>query len=186
VNLFGRKPPKSRLPTLEPDERIVAWAQPTAGGGELGVGDGLVAATPFGLWLPDRTARLGWHEIHKVIWTGRSLTVIAGCAVATRRPPSGAEYLVMTDSPAVSVDLESPGSLPDQVRTRVNRSIAHTSHHQLPGGGGVRIVARRVRGTNGLSWVARYDSTVDHERPEAVQATDDLVALARDMLTTQD
>ena len=58
--------------------------------------------------------------------------------------------------------------LPDQVRTRVTRSVAYTTHHPMPTGG-VRVVGRRVSGQNGLSWAVRYDSGTPVELPAVVR-----------------
>ena len=65
--MLGRKPklPAELRPALDRDERVLAWAM----AGDAAV---VAVATNRGLWLPGRD-RLGWHEIHKVIWgEGRS------------------------------------------------------------------------------------------------------------------
>src|SRR5262249_58357175 len=138
----GRGRPATRRPRLAADERIVAWAGAT--------GDDVVVATNFGLWLPGATQRLGWHEIHKATWSGRQLAL-----VAAREAAEVDGYAVMEELPAQVVMLLDPDRVPEQVRVRVNRSVAYTSHHPLPGGGGVRVVARRVSGVNGLRWTVR-------------------------------
>jgi hypothetical protein len=48
----------------------------------------------------------------------------------------------------------------------------------LPGGG-VRVVARRVAGTDGLRWTVRYDPAT----PTAPDTVADLVAAARAAIT---
>jgi len=161
--LFRRKQklPAAQRPALEPDERVLAWA-PTSG-------DGVAVATNRGLWLPG-LQRLGWHEIHKAVWSGRELVVTPASVVDEREG-----YAVVADQPVLSTLLLEPGDLPDQVRTRVTRSVAYTEHHALPEGGGVRVVARRVSGVDGLTWTARYDPGTDPD--EATVA--DLVAAAR-------
>jgi hypothetical protein len=161
--LFRRKPklPADQRPALEPDERILAWS-PTGG-------DGVAVATNRGLWLPG-LQRLGWHEIHKAVWSGSELVVTPASVVAEREG-----YTVVADQPILSALLPDPGELPDQVHTRVTRSVAYTEHHPLPEGGGVRVVARRVSGVDGLTWTVRYDPGTP---PDEV-AVDDLVADAR-------
>ncbi|MFC0532538.1 hypothetical protein [Phytohabitans kaempferiae] len=161
--LFRRKPklPADRRPALESDERIVAWATAAAGS--------VVVATNRGLWLPG-LHRLGWHEIHKAVWSGREL-VVTPAAVVGERPG----YALVADQPILSTLLLEPREVPDQVRTRVTRSVAYTEHHPLPEGGGVRVVARRVSGVDGLTWTVRYDPGTPPD--EAV--VDELVAAAQ-------
>jgi hypothetical protein len=152
---------------LEPDERVLAWAQ-------IGEGDDapVVVATNRGLWLPDGS-RLGWHEIHKAAWSGRELR-LTPAEVAEERPG----YAVLVDAPVRSYLLLDPGELPDQVRARVTRSVAYTSHHPLPVGG-VRVVGRRVSGRDGLSWAVRYDAGTPVDAEPVVTVTDELVGAAQ-------
>lgn len=164
IRLFRRRPtlPPNRQPKLERDERIVAWATFD--------GDEVVVATNLGLFLPGRE-RLGWHEIHKATWSGRSLTVVPGGIVERREG-----YDVVEDLPAVSYTLLDPREVPDQVRTRVTRSVAYSMQYPVPGGG-VRVVARRVPGVDGLLWAVRYDPGTDAE--VAREVTEELVAAAQ-------
>ena len=166
MSLFRRRPklPASLRPALEPDERILSWAR---------VGDGqALVATNYGLWLPDGK-RLGWHEIHKAAWSGRELR-ITPAEVAEER----GGYEVLVDGPVVGFLLLEPGELPDQVRTRVTRSVAYTAHHPLTAGG-VRVVGRRVPGRNGLTWSVRYDSGTPVKLPAVVELTGELVSAAQ-------
>lgn len=170
--LFRRRRtlPAEHRPQLDRDERVVAWALASRGA---------LVGTTRGLWLPgdgvDRPAtRLGWHEIHKAGWDGTSLTIIAA-----RRVEQGPGYDVVADLPKVGFPLTDPGDLPAQVRARVTRSVGPSSHHPLPGSGGVRVVARRVPGTDGLTWTARYDGGVDHDDPIVRETTTALVEQAR-------
>jgi hypothetical protein len=158
--------PVDRRPALAADERIVAWAG--------GTGDDVVVATNLGLWLPGAEGRLGWHEIHKATWSGRRLAVVPAEEVG------GADgYVVMRDLPSRVFTLLDPGNVPEQVRSRVSRSVAYTSHHPLPDGGGVRVAARRVSGVNGLRWTVRYDAGSDPGAPGVAETTAELVAEAR-------
>jgi hypothetical protein len=167
IGLFGRRRlAADRRPRLAADERIVAWAGAT--------GDEVVVATNLGLWLPGAPERLGWHEIHKATWSGRQLAVIAAEEVAT-----AGDYAVMADQPPTVYTLLDPDQVPEQVRARVSRSVAYTSHHPLPDGGGVRVVARRVSGANGLRWAVRYDQDSDPDAPGVAETTAELVTLAR-------
>jgi len=166
VRLFGRRPklPAELRPALETGERVLAWAAV----GE----DAALVATNRGLWLPDKQ-KLGWHEIHKAAWSGRELRVIPAEVAEVRE-----DYAVLVDSPPVTFLLLEPGELPDQVRTRVTRSVAYTSHHALPQGG-LRVVGRRVSGVDGLSWAVRYDSGTPVDAEPVIDITRDLVRAAQ-------
>jgi hypothetical protein len=166
--LWRRKPrlPAEKKPPLEREERVVAWAQTPSGG--------VVVATNRGLFLPGRPDRLGWHQIHKAVWSGRELVVTPGETVEQREG-----YQVADDLPSEAHLLIEPRDLPQQVYTRVTRSVAYTVHHPVPGGGGVRVVARRVSGVDGLMWTVRYDPGTDRDSTAVRQRTAELVAQAR-------
>lgn len=166
--LFRRRPklPADVRPPLEPEERVLAWARTQPDGD-------VVVVTNRGLWLPGREDRLGWHDVHKAVWSGTELTITPAERVTQRDG-----YLVVADGPAESYRLVEPGEVPHQVRTRVTASVAYTSHHPLDGGG-VRVAARRVSGVDGLTWTVRYDPGVAGDTPAVVETTDQLVAAAR-------
>jgi hypothetical protein len=168
LGLFHRRPrlPAAKRPALDRDERVLAWADAPE--------EQVVIATNRGLWLPGQPL-LGWHEVHKAAWSGRELRVTAAEVAAERD-----DYTVVVDRPLEAVLLLEPREVPDQVRSRVTRSVAYTSHHPLPGGG-VRIVARRVPGVDGLRWTARYDTGTAAEAESVVRATDALVTRAREV-----
>ncbi|MFG3686638.1 hypothetical protein [Micromonospora sp. NPDC047740] len=170
MGLFNRKPklPPAARPPLAAEERVLAWA--AAGNGE---GDGVLVASNLGLWLPGRGHRIGWHDILKAVWSGRELTVTLAERVTERDG-----YLVVADCPAETYLLLDPGDLPHQVRARVTRSVAYTSHHPVPGGAG-RIAARRVPGVDGLTWTVRYDPGTASDDEAVAAETDRLVAAAR-------
>jgi hypothetical protein len=159
--------PAEGRPRLAQDERILAWAAVD--------NDGFLVATNRGLWLSvDR--RLGWHEINKAIWSGRALTVIPGPTIDF---PGREDLGLVVEETPVSWTLTVPGQLPRQVHDRVTRSVAYTSHHMLPGQpGGVRVLARRVPGFDGLRWAVRYDQGVDGNDPAVRAATEELVRWA--------
>lgn len=175
--MFGflkkRRLPADKRPALTADERVLSWAGAT--------GDNVVVVTNLGLWLPGAAERLGWHEIHKATWSGRQLALVA----ARELPAAGSDdYVVMSDLPPLVLTLLDPDRVPDQVRTRVNKSIAHTSHHPLATGFGVRVAARRVSGVDGLRWTVRYDEGVDPSAPGVAEQTAAFVAMARESLGT--
>jgi len=157
--------PAQHRPPLVGDERVVAWSGSDAG---------VLVATNLGLWLPaDPPGRLGWHEIHKAAWDGATLVVTAAREVGQR-----GGYTVVEDLPAVPFRLVTPGDLPQQVRSRVTRSVGYSEHHPLPGSGGFRVAARRVPSRNGLRWTVRYDPGVDVDDPIVVEVTGRSVAEA--------
>ncbi|WP_192772810.1 hypothetical protein [Plantactinospora soyae] len=168
-NLFsrGRRLPAARRPAgLDRDERVLDWAK-------VADGDEIVVVTDRGLWLPGDAARIGWHDIHKAVWSGRDLAVTRADLVEERT-----DYRVVSDGAVRTYLLVDPGDVPHQVRARVTRSVAYTAHHRLPGGG-VRIAARRVRGIDGLTWTVRYDPGTPTGDGAVVEETDALVAAAR-------
>jgi hypothetical protein len=166
VSFLRRRPklPAALRPPLEPDERVLAWAAADASA---------VVATNRGVWLPER-GRVGWHEIHKAAWSGRELR-ITPAEVAEER----AGYTVLVDAPVLTYLLLEPGEVPDQVRTRVTRSVAYTNYYALPDGG-VRVVGRRISGVDGLTWSVRYDAGTPVDAEPVVAVTDELVGAARD------
>jgi hypothetical protein len=177
VIVFGRrrKPPAALRPALERNERVLAWTSTSDGDG------GAVVATNLGLWLPGRTARLGWHQVHKATWSGSNLTVVPSVRIADGIGSDGSPYTVMADDTTVVVSLSDPDDIPPTVRNRVTKSVAFTAHYQLPAGG-VRVVARRVAGVNGLTWHVRYDDGTDPADPEVQAVTAARVAEAADPL----
>lgn len=165
--MFGLKRlPSGVRPALDRDERVVAWARagtepPSA-----------VVVTTRGVWLPGRD-RLPWYAIHKASWGASQLTVVPSVRVS-----EGDGYDVMADGAPLAVALTDPRDVPHEIRTRVTRSVAYTSHHPFPDGGGVRVVGRRVAGRNGLMWHVRFDDGTDTADPEVMAVTAALVAEA--------
>lgn len=169
--LSRRRLAPARRPDLEPDERMLAWAEVTDGGE---VTHGVIVATNRGLWTPGARSRTGWSELHRVTWSGTLLTVVAAGVVADRDG-----YHIVADRPAATFELADPGRLPEQIRIRVNQSIGYTERVVLPGGGGARVVARRVSGRDGLRWVVRYDEGIAWDTPAIGAATDAIVENSR-------
>jgi hypothetical protein len=166
--VFGlkRKLPVAARPRLERDERVSAWASIV----DRSASDAVVVTT-HGLFLPGHE-RLGWHEIHKATWAGSRLTVVPAVRVS-----EGEQYTVLADGNLISVNLTDPDDVPAEVRERVTKSVAYTAHYPLPTGG-VRIVARRTPGVNGLAWHVRYDEGTDTLDPDVIAFTAELIAEA--------
>jgi hypothetical protein len=172
VRLWERrqKPPAEATARLDRDERVVSWA-PAAGG--------VVVATPLGLWLPGVPDRLPWHLIDKATWRAPVLTLVSAVD-----PGDGA----LVEQPPRSVRLEQPRDIPETVRVRIERAIAFTRHHPLPGAEGseatgvrrgVRVVGRRVPGVDGVSWQVVFDAGVDRDDPAVRAAASAYVDQAR-------
>jgi hypothetical protein len=162
-----RKPPPETTARLDRDERVVSWA-PASGGA--------VVATPLGLWLPGVPDRLPWHLIDKATWRDNVLTLVPAVD-----PGDG----VLVEQPPRSVRLEQPRDIPQTVRARIERAIAFTRHHPLPGAEatgvrrGVRVVGRRVPGLDGVSWQVVFDAGVDRDDPAVRAAASAYVHQAR-------
>lgn len=169
VRLFRKpeKPPAEAVARLDEDERVVSWA-PTPGGA--------VVATPLGLWLPGVPDRLPWHLIDKATWRSDVLTLTTAVD-----PGDG----VLVEQPPTSVRLDQPRDIPETVRVRVEKAIAFTRHHPLPGAEGagvrrgVRVVGRRVPGRDGVSWQLVFDAGVDRDDPAVRAAASAYVDQAR-------
>ncbi|MFL6071798.1 MAG: hypothetical protein ACJ73S_00090 [Mycobacteriales bacterium] len=160
--LFRRhKPPAEVTARLERHDRLLAW-------GALD-GGGYAAASRLGL-LYGADGRLGWHEIDKVAWADGVMEIIPDIEVADG---------VVEPAPPVRLVFTEPGDMPLVVRDRVTRSIVVNTHHQFGGGGGVRVLARRVAGQDGLRWLLRYDRGTDREDPEVRARAEALLAEVR-------
>lgn len=165
MKLFARrpKPPAEAVARLDPDERVVSWG--SAPGGAA------VVATPLGLWLPGAAERLPWHLLDKATWRSDTLTLV---------PAVDAGDGVLVEQPPRAVRLEIPRDLPQTVRVRVQKAIAFTRHHPLPGTrAGVRVVGRRVPGRDGVTWQLVFDPGVDPDDPLVRAAAAELVEQAR-------
>jgi hypothetical protein len=200
--MFRRRPrlPAARRPPLERDERVLAWAALPEGGALVATNRGLWApAEPAGSAGPGSAGAAGpdgpggsdgpgaagsagageprrwrWHELHRAAWDGRELTVTPAVTVERREG-----YALVADLPTRSYRPADPGDVPHQVRARVTASVAYSRHHPAPGGGGVRVVARRVSGVDGVTWTVRADPGTDVESPAARAAIGQLVAQGR-------
>ena len=169
MRLFSRreKPPAEATARLDPDERVVSWA-PASGGA--------VVATQIGLWLPGVPDRLPWHLIDKATWRNNVLTLTPAVD-----PGDG----VLVEQPPRAVRLDQPRDIPQTVRVRVEKAIAFTRHHPLPGAEatgvrrGVRVVGRRVPGHDGVSWQLVFDQGVDRDDPAVRAAATAFVDQAR-------
>lgn len=165
MKLFGRRPrpPAEAVARLDPDERVVSWG--TAPGG------GAVVATPLGLWLPGATERLPWHLVDKATWRNDTLTLV---------PAVDTGDGVLVEQAPRAVRLDEAQDLPQTVRVRVQKAIAFTRHHPLPGGRlGVRVVGRRVPGRDGVTWQLVFDEGVDRDDPAVRAAAAAYVEQAR-------
>ncbi|HST63835.1 MAG TPA: hypothetical protein VLM05_01490, partial [Mycobacteriales bacterium] len=138
---------------------------------------GAVVATPLGLWLPGHLDRLAWHLIDKATWQGGILTII---------PAVDSGDGVLVEQPPRAVRLDTPRDIPQTVRVRVQKAIAFTRHHPLPGQEsrpgarrGVRVVGRRVPGHDGVSWQLVFDGGVDRDDPAVRAAAAAYVEQAR-------
>lgn len=157
-------PPAHAVAALGEDERVVGW-------GFLDDGDA-VLATQRGLWIPEQNEtgvgrrRIDWHRVSKASWSSGSLLVVEGRiaddVVVDEQEPTAGE---LRDLAPIALRLREPRNLPPTVRKRVDHSVAYSTHHPIPPVGGVRVVARRVSGRDGLEWTVRYDEGTDSSDP---------------------
>jgi hypothetical protein len=142
MGLLGRRaqPPASATDLLEPDERLVSFADATGGA--------VVMATSQGLWWPlPEPRRVGWHLIDKAVWRDGVLSVIEADVV---------DDLLLVDRPPVALALDVPRDLPPTVRKRVQGTMIRSELGAVPGGA-ARFVGRRVPGRDGVIWWARLE-----------------------------
>lgn len=154
--LFGRRdrPPSSLVAALDPDERLLSWADTAAGS--------VVAATSRGLRWPgkDRPELIPWHLVTKVRWQAGTLTLT---------PARVEDDVFLEDLAPTSVRLAEPRDLPPVIRKRVEASIVR-SELAAVSGGAVRFVARRVPGQDGVSWWARLEPGTPDTEPTRAAA----------------
>ncbi|MDP9240597.1 MAG: hypothetical protein M3O55_08180 [Actinomycetota bacterium] len=160
----GRPPPEVAS-AMAPHDRLLAWA-PAA--------DGFVVASRLGLRLPDGRS-VPWHTIDKAAWRAGRLTLTVAEEVSDG---------VLEALPPATYSLTEPRDLPAVVRGRVTHSVAYTSSHAVPGGGHVRVVARRVPGHDGLTWSLRIDPRTGKDDPSVRAAANQLLAEARGNFAT--
>lgn len=167
--LFSRRPKLDPavaevVRQADPDDRVVAFA--TVPGGRH------VVASVRGLWWPlagdspQAMRRIGWELIDKAVWRDGSLVVIEAEVV---------DDLLLVDRPPAALPLDDPGDVPAQVKRRVEGSVVRSEIVPVTGGQ-ARIVARRVPGRDGLTWLARLEGST----PDNVVVRDQVgVAIAR-------
>lgn len=135
--------PEGFAGTLEPDERVLAAAEP-------------LVATSAGLWLPtdDGLRRLGWHLVSKATWHDSTLVLVEATEVDEI---DGA--VLLADRRPARYRLDKPAKLPEVVHERVTGSIRSRHHRELPGGG-AWFVQRKVPG-RGIVLQVRPDPGTD-------------------------
>lgn len=141
MRLFGsrRLPPEARKAlAVEPGERVLCHA--ATADGEY------VVATDRALHLPGGV-RLPWHRVRRAAWDETGLDL---------RGTDGARY---------RIGLPDPGPLPETVQERVTAAILVNRYVRLGGRGGVRLVARRVPGSESPEWEFVFDEGLDPADP---------------------
>lgn len=164
MRLWRERAPQEARRRLERDERVLSWATTTA--------DETIVATQRGLLLPE-PERLPWHEIDRAGWAEGVLTLT----------PARIADGVIDELPDRRYVLAVPRKLPQTVRVRVTRSVAFTEHVELEPAGGVRIVARKVSGRDGVLWAVRYDAGTDRSDPFVRHQVEAYLAEARNRFT---
>jgi hypothetical protein len=150
-----RWPRRLRLPDdvraalpLQKGEHVLAAAQCVDGTWAV--------ATDRALFVGE--TRVEWADIAHAEWDDEASLLridemrTSGAAASGRRLP-----------------FEDPGFLPETVHERVRASIVTSRHIRIRGRAGVRVVARRVTGSDELRWQVVLDRGLDPEDPQ-VQA----------------
>jgi hypothetical protein len=165
MRLFHRRdsPPAEIVSLLDPEDRVLSWADVQGGGAVL--------ASRRGLWWPepDGPRLIGWQFVDKAIWRDGSLTVVEADVL---------DELVLLDKPARTVRIQTPRDMPPTVRKRVEANVAYSQVHGWTGGAG-RFVGRRVPGRDGLVWWVRFEAgtaDTDDAREQARSIIDGLRA----------
>ncbi|WP_327086320.1 hypothetical protein OIE66_28815 [Nonomuraea sp. NBC_01738] len=155
MSLLRRLPADVRkaLPT-EPGERVLTFAAS---------GEGYMVATDLALYLADGS-RLPYETIDKAAWDEEGVRVLT------------------TDGVVHRAEVTDPRRMPETVRERVNATIVVNKHVQLPGRGGVRLVARRSPGGDVKEWTLVFDEGLDPNDPGVrAQAEQALEGVRRSM-----
>ena len=155
MSIFRRLPADVRKSlATEPGERVLTFTE---------AGDGHVVATNLALFLPDGT-RVPYEKIDRASWDDEGLRVVT------------------TDGERHFERVAEPRMVPETVRERVNATIVVNKRVNLPGRGGVRLVARRPPGGEVLGWTLVFDEGLDPDDPGLrAQAEQALEGLRRSM-----
>jgi hypothetical protein len=134
-----------RLPTdvrkslaMLPGERVLTFGS--------AADDGYVVATDLALFLADGT-RVPYETIDRASWDEEGLS------------------LLTIDGQSRRASVPEPRLLPETVRERVNATIVVNKHVNLPGRGGVRLVARRRPSGEMVGWTLVFDDGLDPDDP---------------------
>ncbi|MEV4835058.1 hypothetical protein AB0K05_11080 [Nonomuraea sp. NPDC049486] len=155
MKVFRRLPAGVRESlTTEPGERVLAFTPSD---------DAHLVATTLALFLPDGT-RVPYETIDKASWDEDGLRLVTG------------------DGTIHAVRVAEPRLLPETLRERVNATIVVNKHVELPGRGGVRLVARRRPGGEVVGWKLVFDEGLDPDDPGLrAQAEQALEGMRRSM-----
>ena len=141
---------------LAPTERRLGWAL---------CEDGTpLVATPTSLYAGELV--LPWTQVAKVAWQPPVLTLREVAEVED----TGPEHVF---------SLAEDERLAEVVRTQVTSSVAWSDVRRLEPRGKVRVVGRRVPGTDALRWQVVYLDGTDPDDPSLRAQADALVAALR-------
>lgn len=164
-----RRPPgwlSDQLAGTALDAPVLSWA-PLGRADQAAADEPMQAliATRHGLLRATRTGEdpliVLWHDVDKATW---------------QTPALGLE---LADGGGLTFRLDDPGNLPRDVRTRVEQSIAWSSHHRLADRGGVRVVARRPSSGGDLQWRLVADAGTDLSDPGLLAEAEQHLTAAR-------
>lgn len=135
-------------------------------------GPAAVAATRDALYLPaadGSTVRLPWEEIERAEWDS-GLSRLRVTEVGRWGEPRRVH----------EVSPESPGRFLRLVREQVTASVVLQRYVAVPGGSGLRVIARRPpNGRRPVAWFFEYDAGVDPDDLEVREAAERALDEAR-------
>jgi hypothetical protein len=150
-----RWPRRSRLPAdvraalpLTQGERVLAAGRCTD--------DTWAVATERALLVGE--SRVDWADIAHAEWDHEASVLRVDLLRTTGGAPASRQLA-----------LDEPGFLPETVHERVTASIVTSRHVPIRGRAGVRVIARRVAGSDELRWQLVLDRGLDPDDPQ-VQA----------------
>jgi len=172
---FARPPEIVRaVVAADPDARVLGWGERVDGGWTVATSRGL-RVVPADLLQPDAGAVpvLPWHQIGTARWTAAG-----GGGTFTVTPLTEVEPGVQARLAPQRHVLREAGDLPAVLKKRVDLTVVASQRHQLPTGGAVLLVARRVPGQAAREWTVVFDDDADRDDPVAREVARERLAAA--------
>ncbi|HEX6516452.1 MAG TPA: hypothetical protein VF049_12840 [Nocardioidaceae bacterium] len=167
----AQAPPEvvSRAP-LEPGEAVLAAAAMRDGTWLLGTRDALLLVPPDRVTQAE--VRIAWEKVQRADWDREQNRL---------RVSEVGEFGRMRPEHVLTVD--EPGRLLQLVRERVTASVVLQRRVRISGKKGLTVIARRPPGRSGeITWAYEFDSGVDPDDPDVMDAAERALASAAEEL----